>query len=59
MDEIDAMSARREIENLPDQPRAEPVGDWFWKTARAVRPKDRQASIHLRIDPGILAWFKS
>ena len=59
MDEIKAMRAAGLSQTRPDAPEAEPEGDAFWARAVVVTPKDRKASIHLRVDPDVLAWYRA
>ncbi len=58
-DEIRAMIARGEDQTREDAPEAEPVGEEFWKNAVIVEPHDRKTSVHLRLDPDVLLWFKA
>ena len=57
--EIRAARASSVSRTRPDAPEAPPEGDVFWGNAVLVRPKDRKASIHLRVDPDVLTWFKA
>lgn len=57
--EIKEMLARGEDRTRPDAPEGEPMTEEFWRRAKIVRPEDRKTSIHLRIDPEVLAWFKA
>jgi uncharacterized protein (DUF4415 family) len=41
----------------PDAPTIE-LDEEFWRNAVLVMPGDRKASVHLRLDPDVLAWFK-
>ncbi len=41
-----------------DAPDAEPLDAAFWARARVVTPPGK-ASVHLRIDEDVLAWFKA
>ena len=59
MDEIKAMRAAGLSQTRADAPEAEPLGDAFWARAVLVKPKDRKASIHLRVDPDVLEWFRA
>ncbi|MBI3419863.1 MAG: BrnA antitoxin family protein, partial [Proteobacteria bacterium] len=59
MAEIKAMIARGEYSPTPsDAPEAEPMPEGFWDRAKIVYPHERKASIHLRVDPDVLKWFK-
>ena len=58
-DEIRAMIARGEDRTRDDAPEAEPMGEEFWKNAVIVEPHDRKTSVHLRIDPEVMHWFKA
>ena len=53
------MIARGEDQTREDAPEAEPMGDDFWKNAVVVEPHDRKTSVHLRLDPEIMHWFKA
>lgn len=57
--EIKAARARGESKTRHDAPEAEPLGDEFWMRAVRVRPRERKASVHLRVDADVLDWFKS
>ena len=59
MAEIKAKIARGESKSRPDAPEAEPLPEEFW--ANAVRKTRRPAkqSVHLRLDPDVLVWFKA
>lgn len=59
IDEIKAMRAAGLSQTRTDAPEAEPEGDEFWARAVLVKPKDRKASIHLRVDPDVLEWFRA
>ena len=48
-----------EIEqNALDDPDNPPIKDEEWVNAKLILPQ-RKPSIHLRIDPVVLAWFRS
>lgn len=49
------MRERGETETHADAPVREPEAD-FWQTARVVMPPSGKASIHLRVDSGVLDW---
>lgn len=53
---ISAMSERELERNVQDDPDAL-VPDLDWTRARLVI-RQRKASVHLRIDPDVLAWFR-
>jgi uncharacterized protein (DUF4415 family) len=56
--EIEARRARGDVvRTRPDAPAVEPGGD-FWRTAKVVMPAAK-ASVHLRIDADVPAWFKA
>lgn len=57
--EIDAARARGESKTREDAPEAEALSEEFWKRAVRVHPRDRKASVHLRVDADVLDWFKS
>lgn len=55
---VDAMTeAELEAAIASDPDWADLPGAWY-KHARPCYPKDMKAQIRLRIDPGLLAWFK-
>lgn len=58
MAEIDAMVARGDYTYNENPPPADPLPDGFWKNAVVVEPSDRKCSVHLRLDPDVLLWFK-
>jgi uncharacterized protein (DUF4415 family) len=56
--EIEEMVARGDhVPTRPDAPEYEPDEE-FWRNARIVAPP-RKASVHLRVDQDVLAWFKA
>jgi uncharacterized protein (DUF4415 family) len=56
--EIEEMVARGDhVSTRPDAPEYEPDEE-FWRNARIVAPP-RKASVHLRVDQDVLAWFKA
>jgi uncharacterized protein (DUF4415 family) len=57
LDELKAMRERGETYTRPDAPEYEPDEE-FWRNARIVAPP-RKASVHLRVDQDVLAWFKA
>ena len=53
------MESRGELH--PTRPGAEEIelDEWFWRNAELVMPNDKpKASVHLRIDPDVLHWFR-
>jgi len=59
-DEIAAMKAKREVRATPaDAPEVE-LDEAFWQKARIVetRPR-RKTSVHLRLDPDTLNFYRS
>jgi len=58
LEELKEMHARGELyPTAPDAPTIE-LDEEFWRNAVLVMPGDRKASVHLRLDPDVLAWFK-
>lgn len=57
--EIKAARSRGESKTRADAPEAEPLGEEFWARAVRVRPRERKASVHLRVDSDVLDWFKA
>ncbi len=54
------MFERGEVHPTPENaPEAEPESPESWARAVVVHPRDRKASIHLRIDPDVLDWFRA
>ena len=52
------MATRGDYEpTRPDAPEIE-LGEDFWRQAKVVVPPGK-ASVHLRIDADVLAWFKA
>ena len=45
-------------DDLASAPEAESLPPGFWDKAQIVLPDDRKVSIHLRVDPDVLAWFR-
>ena len=57
--DIDEMLGRGDVRpTRDDAPEAEAEGAEFWARAVVIQPRDRKASVHLRIDPDVLAWFR-
>ena len=54
---VDSMSEDELERAIAEDPDAQ-AGNLDWTRARLVRPRRKQ-SIHLRIDPDVLAWFRS
>ncbi len=60
LDEINAMRARGEAHKTPDGAPVIELDDIFWKNARIVENKPRRrASVHLRIEPETLEFFRA
>jgi uncharacterized protein (DUF4415 family) len=53
---VDAMSEKVLERNIAADPDAD-IPDPDWTRARLVMPR-RKESVHLRIDPDVLAWFR-
>ncbi len=58
LSEIEALRERGFDKTRPDAPRAESLGEDFWKSARVAMPSGK-TSIHLRLDRDVVDWFKS
>jgi uncharacterized protein (DUF4415 family) len=58
LSEIRAMRARGEDPTRPGEPKAETLGEDFWKNAPVVMPRTK-TSVHLRLDTDIVEWFKA
>ncbi len=57
---VDAMTDEEIERNAASDPDSFPVGSFDWTEAQLVIPiPNPKQSIHLRIDPDVLAWFKS
>jgi uncharacterized protein (DUF4415 family) len=56
--EVEAQRERGLEKTRPDAPRAESLGGDFWKSARVLMPAGK-TSVHLRLDRGVVAWFKA
>ena len=58
--ELKAMRARGDaVETAPDAPEVA-LDATFWRNARLIMPdSQRKTSIHLRVDPDVLGWFRS
>jgi uncharacterized protein (DUF4415 family) len=57
LSEIGALRERGLDKTRPDAPRAESLGEDFWKSARVVMPAGK-TSVHLRLDRDVVEWFK-
>ena len=59
-DEIRTLKAKGKVWNTPaDAPKFEPDEN-FWKQARIVKSHSRRkSSVHLRLDPEILSFYRS
>jgi uncharacterized protein (DUF4415 family) len=55
---VDAMTDEEIERNAREDPDSVLVGSVDWSQANLVIPPNKE-SIHLRLDPDILAWFKS
>jgi uncharacterized protein (DUF4415 family) len=53
-----AMTEEEIEQNALDDPDNPPIKDEEWVNAKLILPQ-RKPSIHLRIDPVVLAWFRS
>jgi uncharacterized protein (DUF4415 family) len=58
LSEIEALRGRGLDKTRANAPRAESLGEDFWKSARVVVPPGK-TSVHLRLDSDIVEWFKS
>lgn len=54
---LKARHDRGETETRPDAP-GRPVDAAFWVDARVVMPPPGKASVHMRVDSDVLAWFR-
>lgn len=54
---LKAERARGKTGTRADAP-AHSVDDDFWRTARVTMPPPGKASVHLRLDADVLAWFR-
>jgi len=55
-----AMTEKEIEQNALDDPDNPPIKDEDWVNAKLILPvRTRKPSIHLRIDPAVLAWFRS
>jgi uncharacterized protein (DUF4415 family) len=60
LDEINAMRARGEAHKTPNDAPEIALDETFWKNAKIVETKPRKkASVHLRIEPETLEFFRS
>jgi uncharacterized protein (DUF4415 family) len=56
--ELERMAVRGDyVPTRPDAPEIE-LDEDFWRRARIVTPPGK-ASVHLRVDTDVLAWFKA
>lgn len=59
LDDIKRMKKRGELYPARSDAKEVELDEDFWRNAEIVMPGDRpKASVHLRIDPDVLAWFK-
>ena len=49
---------REQRRTTPRVAQAQTVDPAFWDTARFVQPPSHKASVHLRLDSDVLAWFR-
>jgi uncharacterized protein (DUF4415 family) len=60
LDEINAMRAKGMARATPDDAPEIQLDDEFWRAARIVATSPpRKASVHLRVDPDTLAFFRA
>lgn len=58
LSEVQALRERGLDKTRANAPRAEPLGEEFWKSARVVMPAGK-TSVHLRLDRDVVEWFKA
>jgi uncharacterized protein (DUF4415 family) len=58
LSEVEALRRRGLDQTRRDAPRAESLGEDFWKSARVVLPPGK-TSVHLRLDNDVVEWFRS
>ena len=58
-DEIAAMKSRGEVRATPAYAPEIELDDAFWQHASIVATRLRRTSVHLRIDPDTVAFFRS
>ena len=58
LSEVEALRERGGDPTRRDAPRAESLGEDFWKSARVVMPPGK-TSVHLRLDRDVAEWFKA
>ena len=58
-DEIAAMKNRGEVRSTPADAPEIILDEAFWQNARIVESRPRRASVHLRIDPATVDFFRS
>lgn len=54
---VKAMTEEEIESGARSDPDAQPVDAEFWKHAKIITPTPKK-SIHLRVDPAVLTWFK-
>lgn len=54
---VKAMTEEEIDEAARSDPDAQPIDAEFWERATIISPEPKK-SVHLRIDPDVLAWFK-
>jgi uncharacterized protein (DUF4415 family) len=55
-----AMTEEEIEQNALDDPDNPPIEDWEWANAKLILPeRTPKPSIHMRVDPAVLAWFRS
>ncbi len=58
LSEVEALRERGEDPTRRDAPRAESLGEDFWKSAHVVMPSGK-TSVHLRLDRDVVEWFRA
>jgi uncharacterized protein (DUF4415 family) len=58
LSEVEALRGRGEDPTRRDAPRAQSLGEDFWKSAHVVMPSGK-TSVHLRLDRDVVEWFRA
>jgi uncharacterized protein (DUF4415 family) len=58
LSEVEALRKPGLDKTRHDAPRAESLGENFWKSAHVVMPPGK-TSVHLRLDSDVVEWFRS
>jgi len=58
LSEVEALRERGLDKTRANAPRADSLGEDFWRSARVVMPPGK-TSVHLRLDSDVVEWFRA